>query len=125
MTTSAQPDDGPGSDRGPFPDQGSKEAKLLLASGGAVVGKRRVGADENPVAEADAVPKIDAAFDGDPVADHDVVFNENVGVDVATAPDLRSRKDMGKFPNLRVGSDFIGFDHRPRIDENSFRHAQS
>ena len=44
-----------------------------------VVGEGDVRADEYIVLQADAVPKLNSAFNGNAVADYDIVFDEAMG----------------------------------------------
>jgi hypothetical protein len=62
---------------------------------------------------------LDAAFDGDPVADDHVVFNERVIADIAVPADAGARKDVCVGPDPRSFANVIGIDQsslmKPRI----------
>ena len=92
-------------------DFGAQELfRIVFASGKAIVGKGGVRADEDVVANPDAVPELNSALDGAPIADHDVVFDETVVADIAVSPDLRSGKDVRERPNPCALLDGLTFD---------------
>jgi len=70
----------------------------------AIVGKGGIRADEDVVADRDAIPQLNSALDGAPIADHDVVFDKTVVADIAVSPDLRSRQYMRERPNTGPGA---------------------
>ena len=75
---------------------------VLLAARELVVGEGRVGADEDVVAHPQAVPQLDAALDGHPIADDDVVLDEDAVADVAVAPDAARRASTWANAQIRV-----------------------
>ena len=79
-----------GADRGAFLDQGREQRRRGVARARlTVVGERRVRSDEDVVLERHAIPKLDAAFDRDAVADDDLVLDEAMGARIARRESLR------------------------------------
>jgi hypothetical protein len=66
-------------DRGVPPDDREERLEAgLLGARVQVIGKSRVWADTDIILERDSIPKLDATFDRDAVADSDLVFDETV-----------------------------------------------
>src|SRR5438874_12277726 len=82
---------------------------ILAAARKAVVCKGSVRADEHVIAKAHAIPKLDAAFYRDPIADHHVILNKGVIADIAILADRRSREYVGVGPDPSPFADGLGF----------------
>ena len=90
---------------------------MLLAPGEKVVREGRVGADENIVAQPDAIPQLHATFDCRPVADNHIILDEHAIAHVAVVTDPGAGQDMGECPDARAVADVAGFAKRMLVDE--------
>ena len=81
-------------------DEGVFRGLLIFKE--AVAGEGGVGADVDVVFDARSIPKLNAALQGDAVADDDIVFDEGVIADIAIAADFGAGKHMGKRPDTRA-----------------------
>jgi hypothetical protein len=98
--------------------QRSRKTILVLAAPGeAVVREGGVGADEDVVFHHHSVPKLNAAFDCDAVANHHTAFDKCVVANVAVASDTGTRQDMGKRPHSRPFADLVSFDESVFVPE--------
>jgi len=118
----------PGSSTAPPPDRCpshndglGKVLGILFATGLFVVGESDVWANKHIVAHTQTVPQLHAAFDGDTVADDNVIFDQAVGADVAVLANLRAGKDNDELPNSRVCADGEGLDVGQGVDEGWLR----
>jgi hypothetical protein len=89
----------------------------LLAPGKRVISKRGVRPDENIILDAQAIPKLHAAFYSDPVPDDDVVLDKNMVANIAILTNHRSRKNMGKSPDLGPCAHCVAFTNSLWMDE--------
>jgi len=77
-------DDGTGSDRGTVINcRGQESIRIDLTAWILIIRKRRVRTNENIIADSQAIPELNARFDGDPVTDNHISLNQNMGTDVA------------------------------------------
>lgn len=77
--------------------------RVLLAARKRVVGEGNVRADEDVVLDAQAVPKLNAGFHRDAVADDDAVLDEDVRADVAIGADTGAREYDSILPYTCIG----------------------
>ena len=96
---------------------------MLFASGKPIVRKRRVRADEHVVLDSQAVPELNAAFDRDPIAHHDVVLDEDMIADVAVAADARAAEQVRKGPDAGAVADVDAVAQRLRMNEGRQRRS--
>ena len=82
-----------------FNGRDRKGGRVLLAAREGVVGEGNVGADEDVVFDAQAVPELYAGFHRDAVADDDFVLDEDVGADVAVSTDAGVGEDDDELPD--------------------------
>jgi ion channel POLLUX/CASTOR len=119
----AREDRGVGADRRAVVDhRGGERLGLLLAARERVVGERRVGSDEDVVADSQAVPELHAALDGDPVAQHHVVLDEDAVADVAVGAEHRAREHVCERPDAGTRPDLVGLADALGMDEDGFGH---
>jgi hypothetical protein len=71
----------------------------LAASGSQVVCKNSGRPDEDIILDDQAVPEVNPALEGDPVADPHVSFDEGMITDVAVLTDYGTTGNMSKSPN--------------------------
>ena len=83
---------------------------ILLAARKRVIGEGDIGADEDVVLDAQAIPKLHAGFHRDAVADDYVILYEDVGADVAVGPDAGVAEDYDELPDAGFGTDLIRLD---------------
>ena len=83
--------------------------QVLFAARETIVGERGVRPDEHVVFHPQAVPQLDAALDGDPVADDHVVLDERVIADIAIPADAGAGKDVGIGPHQRPFANVVRF----------------
>ncbi len=83
---------------------------VLLAAWKGVVGEGDIGADEDVILDAQAIPKLHARFHRDAVADDHVVLNEDVGANVAVGADASVAEDYDELPDAGVGTNLIRLD---------------
>lgn len=50
-----------------------------------VIGKGNVGADEHVILDTQAIPELNSILDGDPITHDDIVFDKDLGANVAVA----------------------------------------
>jgi hypothetical protein len=91
----------------------------LLASWHAVVCERDVRSDKDIVIQLNAVPELNAALYGNPVANADIVLNKDSIANVAVSADHRIRKQVGECPDARPVADVGRFAERLRVNEGS------
>jgi hypothetical protein len=91
----------------------------VLAAWKGVVGKRCVWADEDIVFNSNAVPQLNAAFDGDPVTNDHIVFYEAVRADVASGADPSVWQHHGELPDAGVCADVRGLNVGNAMDRSS------
>jgi hypothetical protein len=84
-----------------------------------IIGKGGIGSDEDVIADAQAVPELNPAFDGDTVADDDIIFNEDVGTDVAVRSDSGLGEHDDKLPDAGAVSNVGGGDVGERVNEGA------
>ena len=73
-----------------------------------VVGEGDPRADEDLVADLDAVPDQTGVLDGDPIAEAGAALDEDVIADVAVGPDLCAGEQVGERPDPGPGPDLVG-----------------
>jgi hypothetical protein len=73
-----------------------------------VIGKRDVGADKNIIANAQSVPQLHAALDGDPVTENHIVLNQTVRANIAVLSDPGTSQDDHKLPDASSCADSGG-----------------
>ena len=88
-----------------FNGRDRESGRVVLAAREGVVGEGDVGADEDVVLDAQAVPELNAGFHRDAVADDDVVLDEDVGAEVAVGADAGVGEDDDELPDASVGAD--------------------
>jgi hypothetical protein len=75
---------------------------MLLAAWPQVMGKESTGSDKDIVFHGDSIPKVNAALQGHPVAQNDLILDENVVADVAVFSDPGAWQYVGKGPDARA-----------------------
>lgn len=84
-----------------------------FAAGSFIVSECGIGSNKYIILDAQSVPELHTAFHCDAVADHDVVFDENVIADVAVATNVGVWQYMCESPdacsraNLRTFADAL------------------
>lgn len=101
-----------------------KGCRVLLATREGVVGEGDVGADEDVVLDAQAVPELNAGFHRDTVADDDVVLDEDVGADVAVGTDAGVGEDDDELPDAGASAYLCGLYVRQRMDIHAMTPGQ-
>lgn len=90
---------------------------MAPGAGKGVIRESGVGADEDVIPDAQAVPELHAVLDGDPIAHHHVILDEAVGADVAIPADAGGREnddilpDTGSLPDMGRLDIGIGVNH--------------
>src|SRR6266511_9874 len=87
----------------------------MLAPGERVVRERGVRANEHIIFESKAVPDLYAALDRDPVADHDIILDENMIANVAVGANDSTRQDVNERPDPSAGTNATRLDDSFRM----------
>lgn len=75
-----------------------KALRVSLGTWNQVIGECHIRAYKNIVSHGDSVPELYSGFDGNPVAYVDIIFNENVGTDIAICPYAGALQDDAELP---------------------------
>ena len=86
------------------------------ASGNLSFVKVTFGPINTSSADAQTVPELDTAFHGDPITDNDVIFNQNVGADIAVSSDSCFGKNDHVLPDPRPRADILCGNIRELMD---------
>src|SRR5262245_63330263 len=89
-----------------------------------VIRKGSIRTHEDIIFKADAVPELDATLDGHSIADHDVIFDENMVTDVTFRSDDRASKEVRKCPNSGTRTDIQAIADPLRMDIYAHRRHQ-
>ena len=88
-----------------------------MAAGKPVIGKRGVGTDEYIVANAQTIPQLHAALDGDAVTNDDVILDKTVRTNIAVLTDLGAGQHDDELPDTRARTNGGGLDVRQSVNK--------
>jgi hypothetical protein len=77
---------------------------ILFAARKKIVSEGHVGTDENIVFNAQSIPELHPRFHCDAITHDDIIFDENMGADVAVGSDAGIAEDDDKLPYSCVTS---------------------
>jgi hypothetical protein len=83
-----------------------------------IIGERRIGADKYVIAESDTIPNLNAALEGNSIADTDIIFNEYMVADIAIFTDVRVGQEVCECPNSGSLPDMFSFHYCMIVHEH-------
>ena len=89
----------------------------MLGAWSSVICERCVRADEDVVSYTDAVPKLHTTLYGHPIPKNHIVFDENLGIDIALRADTCAGQDDGELPDTCPLADEGALNVRKGVDK--------